>query len=214
MNALAEEYGFIVAYPNQSQAANASLCWNWFSPEHQKRGRGEPAIIAGISKIVADYDIDAARVFVAGLSAGGAMAAVMGIFLQRSRPCVVMGAKAGGRGNCAAVATTAHAFAPSSFMAARTKSSILRTARTSSRRGLVRASSGRSSPLFVRIREQLPVTRPGRWSLSNGLSTEAGMPGPGAAQTAPTPIRRDPTLREKCSDSFWKSRSAGYHDAE
>ena len=79
MNALAEEHGFIVAYPNQSKAANASLCWNWFSHENQMRGRGEPAIIAGItSEIVTEYAVDSARVFVAGLSAGGAMAAVMG----------------------------------------------------------------------------------------------------------------------------------------
>ncbi|MEC5422604.1 PHB depolymerase family esterase [Virgibacillus sp. C22-A2] len=79
MNQIAENENFIVLYPEQPSSANTSNCWNWFEPHHQERGSGEPSIIAGmVQNVKSEFSIEEERVYVTGLSAGGAMSVIMG----------------------------------------------------------------------------------------------------------------------------------------
>jgi poly(hydroxyalkanoate) depolymerase family esterase len=80
MNALAEQKPFFVLYPEQTASANPSRCWSWFKASDQHRGHGEPAILAGLTReIIRAYRLDEQRIYIAGLSAGGAMAMVLGV---------------------------------------------------------------------------------------------------------------------------------------
>lgn len=80
MNALADKHNFLVVYPAQPSEANPVKCWNWFMPEHQQRGAGEPALLAAVvNRVRATYKVDDRRIYVVGISAGGAMAVIMGV---------------------------------------------------------------------------------------------------------------------------------------
>jgi poly(hydroxyalkanoate) depolymerase family esterase len=77
-DALAEAKGFIVVFPQQSKDDNSMKCWNFFQQNHMQRGQGEPAVIAGLTQFIQQhYTVDAHRIYVNGLSAGGAMSSVM-----------------------------------------------------------------------------------------------------------------------------------------
>ncbi|USZ68069.1 PHB depolymerase family esterase [Halorussus salilacus] len=74
MNEVADEEGFAVIYPDQYNARNGAMCWNWFYDSNTTRGNGEAEVIAGMTlETVEEEDLDPQRVYVAGLSAGGAM---------------------------------------------------------------------------------------------------------------------------------------------
>ena len=78
INELADSAGVIVAYPEQPASANPQKCWNWYLPEHQSGGTGEPAQIAALTRdVISRLPVDPSRVYVAGISAGGAMALIL-----------------------------------------------------------------------------------------------------------------------------------------
>ena len=82
MNQLAEQYGFIVVYPQQTHTSNRNVCWNWFKSPHQLRNGGEPASVAGIVQAIREHTlqwtIDSRRIYAIGASAGAAMAVILG----------------------------------------------------------------------------------------------------------------------------------------
>ena len=78
MDEVAEANRFVVVYPEQSRMANLLKCWNWFHPNHQTRDAGEPSILAAVvDQVRSTYNIDPDRVYVVGVSAGGAMASIL-----------------------------------------------------------------------------------------------------------------------------------------
>ena len=125
MNDLAAAQGFFVLYPAQAQGANPQRCWNWFKPNHQRRGSGEPALLASLTQaVIAQHNVDPRRVYIAGLSAGGAMAAIVAAAYPEvfAAAGVHSGLPAGAAGNVAeALAVMASGTAsPSPILARRT----------------------------------------------------------------------------------------------
>ena len=201
MNSLAEERQFFVLYPGQTPAANGSRCWNWFKRSDQHRDKGEPAIIAGMTREVMNRcRVDVGKVYVAGLSAGGAMAAVMGATYPDLYAAI--GVHSG------LAAGSAHDV-PSAFAA-------MRGTPTSSPRGTVQAA--RAVPVIVfhgdrdttvhrRNGEQVILQSMGRNAASsNTFSVEHGQVPGGHAYTRT--IQADPTGR--VIHEHWLVHGAGH----
>ena len=217
---MAEEQICFVVYPAQRSEANQAKCWNWFRAADQQRSKGEPSLIAGITRqIMRDYSVDPRRVYVGGLSAGAAAAAIMGATYNDLYAAI---------GVHSGIACGAAIDLPSAFVVMRQGGSDDRgilsdwppvptivfhgdrdiTVHPSNGDQIleqsVRTKSTQKNVHHGQIPGGMPIlvrsipTRADAKSLNTGISTELGTHGRAAVLLAPTLIRADRTQRGKC----------------